>query len=109
MTLTLVWVGVDPQRPLSLSRLALDHVVRASRKPNALPVSRQRLAGVYEMDAASASQLAYYQRQDSVGVLALREWTCLFIFASDGDSLRVLSSGDLHGIEPGFEGPRSSW
>jgi hypothetical protein len=59
----------------------------------------------YEIDAAAASQLAYYQAQDSLGVLAPRGWTCLFIYGSDGDSLRVLPSGDLHGIEPGFDGP----
>jgi hypothetical protein len=60
---------------------------------------------LYDIDAATAAGLAYYQAADSIGVLAPRGWTCLFVFGSDGESLRVAPSGDLHGSPPLLDGP----
>jgi protein involved in ribonucleotide reduction len=44
------------------------------------------------LDAAAASQLAYYQAQDSFGVLAPRGWNCLYVYGSNGSSLMVSPS-----------------
>jgi hypothetical protein len=41
------------------------------------------------LDAAAASQLAYYQAQDSFGVLAPRGWNCFYVYGSNGSSLMV--------------------
>ena len=41
------------------------------------------------IDAAAARQLAYYQAQDSFGVLAPRGWNCLYIYGSSGSTLAV--------------------
>ena len=48
------------------------------------------------IDAAAASQLAFYQAQDSFGVLAPRGWNCLYIYGSSGASL-VVSPNALNG------------
>jgi hypothetical protein len=48
------------------------------------------------IEAAAASQLAYYQAQDSFGVLAPRGWNCLYVYGSNGSSL-VISPTALSG------------
>ena len=48
------------------------------------------------IDAAAASQLAYYQAQDSFGILAPRGWNCIYIYGSSGSSL-VVSPTALNG------------
>jgi hypothetical protein len=46
------------------------------------------------VDAATARQLAYYQAQDSFGVLAPRGWACLYSYGSNGATLMVAPSLD---------------
>jgi hypothetical protein len=56
------------------------------------------------VDAAAAGGLAYYQAQDSFGVLAPRGWNCLYVYGSSGSSLMIapgrklsLDTGPLSG------------
>jgi opacity protein-like surface antigen len=46
----------------------------------------------FAIDAAAASQLAYYQAEDSFGVLAPRGWNCFYVYGSSGSSLMVSPS-----------------
>jgi hypothetical protein len=57
------------------------------------------------VDAATASQLAYYQAKDSFGVLAPRGWKCFFVYGSSGASLAVAPSGNLQDTASGLSGP----
>lgn len=47
-----------------------------------------------DVDAAPARQLAYYQAQDSFGVLAPRGWACHYFYGSNGSTLMVAPSLD---------------
>lgn len=58
------------------------------------------------VDAAAAAQLAYYQAQDSFGVLAPRGWKCFYVYGSNGASLTVAPSGNIKDVvSPGLSGP----
>jgi hypothetical protein len=52
-------------------------------------------AKAVDLDAATASQLAYYQAKESFGVLAPRGWKCFYVYGSSGASLAVAPSGNL--------------
>jgi hypothetical protein len=54
----------------------------------------------FAIDAAAASQLAYYQAQDSFGVLAPRGWNCFYVYGSSGSSLMVAPGRKL-GLDVG--------
>ena len=63
-------------------------------------------AKAVNVDAATASQLAYYQAQDSFGVLAPRGWKCFYVYGSNGASLTVAPSGNLQDTSTsGLSGP----
>jgi len=47
------------------------------------------------IDAAAARQLAFYQAQDSFGVLAPKGWKCFYSYGSNGATLLVAPSGNL--------------
>ncbi len=53
------------------------------------------------IDAAAARQLAYYQAQDSFGVLAPRGWKCFYSYGSSGAELIVAPSGNLQSAAGG--------
>lgn len=55
--------------------------------------------------AAAASRLAYYQAQNSFGVLAPRGWTCFYLYGSSGASLIVAPSGKLDDFDLRLAGP----
>jgi hypothetical protein len=57
------------------------------------------------VDAALASQLAYYQAKDAVGVLAPRGWACFYFYGSSGSALIVAPSGKLDDPELRLAGP----
>ncbi len=48
-----------------------------------------------DVDAATAGQLAFYQAQDSIGVLAPRGWKCFYFYGSSGATLVIAPSGNL--------------
>lgn len=48
-----------------------------------------------DIDAAAARQLAFYQAQDSFGVLAPRGWKCFYFYGSSGATLVIAPSGNL--------------
>lgn len=48
-----------------------------------------------DIDAAAAGELAFYQAQDSFGILAPRGWKCFYVYGSSGASLMVAPSGNL--------------
>ncbi|MGD0184272.1 MAG: hypothetical protein ABSC25_03375 [Roseiarcus sp.] len=48
-----------------------------------------------DVDAATAGQLAFYQAQDSFGVLAPRGWKCFYFYGSSGATLVIAPSGNL--------------
>jgi hypothetical protein len=56
-------------------------------------------------DAATASQLAYYQAQDSFGALAPRGWRCFYLYGSNGASLLIAPSGNLDAPDVRLRGP----
>jgi hypothetical protein len=60
--------------------------------PAPAPKGSAKSVGV---DAATAAQLAYYQAQDSFGVLAPRGWKCFYVYGSNGASLMVAPSRNL--------------
>jgi hypothetical protein len=63
-------------------------------------------AKAVNVDAATAAQVAYYQAQDSFGVLAPRGWKCFFAYGSSGASLAVAPSGNLQdAATAGLSGP----
>jgi hypothetical protein len=47
------------------------------------------------IDAAAARRLAFYQAQNSSGILAPRGWKCFYVYGSSGASLMVAPSGNL--------------
>jgi hypothetical protein len=51
-----------------------------------------------DIDAAAARQLAFYQAQDSFGVLAPRGWKCFYLYGSSGATLLVAPSGNLQSM-----------
>jgi hypothetical protein len=57
------------------------------------------------VDAALASRLAFYQAQDSFGVLAPRGWNCFYLYGSSGASLLVAPSGNLSIANSRLGGP----
>jgi hypothetical protein len=61
-------------------------------------------AKAVNVDAATAAQLAYYQAQDSFGVLAPRGWKCFYVYGSSGASLAVAPSGNLQDSASGLTG-----
>lgn len=60
---------------------------------------------IVNLDAASASQLAYYRAQNSSGVLAPRGWTCFSLYGSNGVTLIVAPSGKLDDFDLRLAGP----
>jgi hypothetical protein len=59
----------------------------------------------FAIDAAAASRLAYYQAQDSFGVLAPRGWNCLYVYGSNGSSLMVAPGRKLSLADGRLGGP----
>ena len=70
--------------------------------PVAAPKGAPKMVNV---DAASASQLAYYQTQNSFGVLAPRGWICFSLYGSNGVTLIVAPSGKLDDFDLHLAGP----
>lgn len=62
-------------------------------------------AKAVNVDSATASQLAYYQAQDSFGVLAPRGWNCFFVYGSNGASLMVAPDANLSLATDSLSGP----
>jgi hypothetical protein len=65
---------------------------------------------VVDLSAEAAKQLAYFQAEEGIGVLAPRGWYCFAIYGSNGNSLfvspRPINPSDLFSAEwKGFTGP----